>query len=81
MNWLDSVLKRMGIVPDFTQDDILNAENEESLRVHSIAVHEVTDAIRRRVENNRILRQAIENAKERTGDIRDFEQKIRGEYH
>jgi ornithine carbamoyltransferase len=78
---LETVLKKIGVVPSFTQDDILNAENEESLREHAIVVHAVTDAIRRRVANNEVLRRAIEQAKERTADIGEFERKIRGEFN
>lgn len=77
----EALLKRLHLLPEFTQDDILNAENEESLRHHSASVHSLTEAIRRRVAGNEILRHAIDLAKERTRDVPDFEERIRRNFH
>lgn len=78
MNWFEAMLKRAHLLPQFTQDDVLNAENADDLRTHSLIVHAVSEAIERRVHGNATLRHAIDQAKERTPDVRDFERKIRG---
>lgn len=81
MTWIDDMLKRIGITPNFTQDDVLNAENEDALHTHSALVHELTEAIHRRVAGNEILRHAIDQAKERTRDVPEFERRIRGGFN
>lgn len=76
MNKFEQVLQRLGILPAFTEDDILNAENDDDLRTHSLVVSKVTAAIERRVHSNQALRRAIDVAKIKTNSFADFERRI-----
>ena len=63
MSWLLGMLRRLRVLPDFTADDILNAENEDSLREHKATVEEVKVQSALRRQTNERLRSVLEQAR------------------
>jgi hypothetical protein len=41
MNWLLALLRKSGLMPAFSADEMLNASTEEAFRIHAKAVQEV----------------------------------------
>lgn len=63
MKWMKWMGRFFGLVPDFTADDILNAEQEDALREHGAALQAVqAKSAERRLGNSR-LRAALDEAK------------------
>jgi hypothetical protein len=73
MNWLTQVLKKVHLLPPFSQDDVINASTEDKLREHSNLVEQVREVTRKRQRGNDAMRQSITNAKRRTNSFADFE--------
>jgi hypothetical protein len=63
MNWLLALLRRSGVLPAFSADEMLNASTEEAFRIHAKAVQEVAAATRKRTRSNQALRVSIQVAK------------------
>lgn len=72
------VLKKLGIAPDFTHDDMIDASIEDNLRDHQKVVSEFTEAADARHASNDRLRQALQIAKLRTTAFADLETAIKG---
>jgi len=77
MNWLSKVLRRLRVLPNFTQDDILNAETEDALMEHKKVVDEVNATTHDRKLINAKLRGVLSEARERSSHFADFEQSLK----
>jgi hypothetical protein len=73
MNWISSLLKRLHIIGQFSEDDVINASTEDALREHSQLVEQVREVTKKRVQGNEALRASISSAKHRTNSFADFE--------
>lgn len=73
-----SVLKRLGIAPAFTQDEMIDASIEDNLRDHGKAVNELVEAAQSRNASNERLREALQIAKLRTTAFADLEVALKG---
>lgn len=62
MNWIAKLLRWLRVIPSFTQDDVLNAENEDALLEHRKVVDELASATRLRKEINGRLRRVLTEA-------------------
>ena len=71
------VLKKLGIAPEFTHDDMIDASIEDNLREHQKAVSEFTEAAQSRHASNDRLRAALQIAKLRTTAFADLETAIK----
>jgi len=76
MIWMDKILKKLGFMPKFTEDDIINASTEDAARVHETAVSRLHEATQRRMKGNDALRQSLIIAKIRTNSFEDFERQV-----
>jgi len=79
MSWFSKFLRSIGVLSDFTHDDILNAEAEDALLEHSKVVREMETTTRVRKTVNDKLRRVLAEARERSSSFGDFEQNIRRE--
>jgi hypothetical protein len=81
MSWLHDLWRKMK--SPFSDDDVLNAENEDALREHSKAVEEMRTVTEIRKSTNTKLRevllQALEGAAEPSPQFGEFERSIRKE--
>lgn len=72
------VLKKLGIAPAFSDNEVIEASIEDSLRDHSKVVGEfIADATNRQASNAR-LRAALQLAKLRTSEFADLEVAMKG---
>lgn len=72
--FVERLLRKIGVVSPFTNDDVINAEIENSARDHQGIVVRLQTAVTRRLEANHALREALMIAQERTSSFADFEQ-------
>ena len=73
----ERILKAIGLVRHYSDDDVLNASTEDAARAHSSAVESLHASIQKRVQGNEALRQSIMIAKDRTNSFGEFESRIR----
>lgn len=73
----ERLLKYMGLVRQYTDDDVINAENDDALRTHSSAVVNLHESIERRLQGNEALRRSITIAKDRTNSFGEFERQVK----
>lgn len=81
MKWIERMGKFFGLVPDFTADDVLNAEQEDVLREHGKMLSAVqVKAAERKIGNSK-LRAALDEAKSSMSitALADFETSIQHE--
>lgn len=76
MKWLDPMLKRLGLMPEFTDDEQINASTEDAARTHHSAVEQLHEAVQKRSQGNEALRKIIEMAKEKTPVFVEFDQHL-----
>jgi hypothetical protein len=77
MNWLTEALRRLGVLPSFTVDDMINAESEDALVDHRRVLEELTAATTVRRQATIKLRDTLREARLRSVTFADFEQNIR----
>lgn len=71
------VLRYFGLIPAYDYNDILNAEQEDRLRDHNIAVNELLTVTAARVKSNTHLKATLAQARRRTIELVEFEQVLR----
>lgn len=81
MNRIAAFLKRIGILPAFTVDDVLNASTEDALRTHERAVEAMSEVTQKRVEGNEALRRSLRLATRRTNSFAEFERRFKEMRH
>jgi hypothetical protein len=77
MSWLAKTLRRIGVLPPFTEDDILNAENENALRNVKTAKSAVDEQYSRQHLSADHLKNVLRDARSRVNSFAEFERKIR----
>lgn len=77
MKWLMGVLRRLGLLPHFTVDEVINAEIENTLREYNKVVEDVKRVSQRRRTGNAKLRQALVEARIRSAPLAQFEHAIK----
>lgn len=70
---IERALRRLGLLPKFDEDDMINASIEDKIRDHDSVVDRVHHAMSRRLQSNEALRQSIRIAKRQTNSFADFE--------
>lgn len=80
MNWFVSALRRMRLLPEFSDDDTIDASIENTLYDHGKAVEAVKCATERRRSGNEQLRRILMAARVRSTTFSDFEHAIRREH-
>lgn len=74
---LTGILKRLGLLPPWSEDERINASTEDALREHSKTVVLARDLARKRQEGNEALRKSIHIARERATSFGSIERRIR----
>ena len=77
MRWFVEMLRRLGILPRYSSNEVLNASIEDTARDHELLVSKVAEASQRREVANKHLRQSIDKALMQTTALGQFEQRIR----
>jgi hypothetical protein len=70
---IERVLRRIGVLPKFEKDDVINATIDHAARDHENIVDKLHNAMTRRMETNEALRRSIQIAKQRTNSFEAFE--------
>lgn len=79
MSWVSDMLKRVGVLPEISADDRIDASIENSLHDHRKAVEElVQESVNRKAANDK-LRSTLSEVKSRGTPWADFELSIRRE--
>jgi hypothetical protein len=78
IKYVERILKKIGWVPPFDHNDVLNAEIEDTERHYSGVIERLHQSFYRRLRTNADLRSSIQIAKRRTTSFSDFEGRIRG---
>lgn len=81
MSVLGDLLRKVGVLPQFTADDILDASVEDKFFDHQKAVAEISSATEERRSSNQRLRLAIRQARVRATPFAELENAIRGDQH
>ncbi len=77
MSWLSEILKRWRILPAFTEDDILNAENENALWNVQHGKADLDAANEKQKTSTRNLKRVMHEARIRVNAFAEFERQIR----
>lgn len=75
---IERFLQRIGILPPFDENDVLNASIEDKARDNEKVVERLKTSLSRRHEANFRLRTALNIAKRRTTSFEEFERMISG---
>lgn len=75
---VERFLRRIGVLPPFDKDDVLNASIDDKQRDTRLVIEKLEGSMARRHETNAHLRESIKIAKRRTNSFADFERLARG---
>jgi hypothetical protein len=75
---VERLLKRLGLVRPFTDDEVINAEIEDKAREHETLIGRLDLAFMRRSVSNAHLRESLRIAKRRTNSFAEFEKHFVG---
>lgn len=78
IEYIERLLRRIGVLPPFDKDDVLNALIDDKKRDTRIVMEKLEGSFARRHETNAYLRESIKIAKHRTNSFADFERLARG---
>jgi hypothetical protein len=73
IGFVERALQRIGLLPKFDKDDVLNATIEDKVREHESVVDRLHHTMNKRLETNALLRKSIAIAKQRTNSFEAFE--------
>jgi hypothetical protein len=73
---VERFLRRVGLISQFSEDDMINASTEDKLREHETLVQRAQGTLHARIAANEHLRDSIRIASERTDAFGEFERKI-----
>ena len=74
----ERLLKKLGWIDPFDEDDMLNAQIEDTARDYRGLIEKLHQSFYRRLQTNQELKRTIQIAKNRTNSFADFEGRIRG---
>jgi hypothetical protein len=77
MKWIFQMFKLFHLLPAFTADDVLNAEQEDALREHAEVVQAVKAQAEQRRSGNEKLRAALHEARQAMPVFGEFEHAMR----
>jgi hypothetical protein len=75
---IERLLKRMGMMREYSDDEVINASIEDKLRDNEKIVVRLKESVGRRISSNQHLRETIKIAKRRTDSFEVFERQISG---
>ena len=78
---VERLLKRWGLIPQWDDDDLINAQIEDKQRDHETVTARLHEAFGKRLATNEALRESIKIAKERTNSFEAFERQMVGRRH
>jgi len=73
----ERILKTVGAVRPYSDDDVINASTEDAARTHNSVLRSLHTSIQKRVQGNEALRRSITIAKIRTSSLSDFERRMK----
>lgn len=73
-------LRRIGILPAFSDNEVMDAYTEDKLREHNDAVSQIRSATATRYKKNDQLREQLRRVKS-SAALAEFERAIRKEHH
>lgn len=79
MSFVSQILRCVGLLPRYTDDDVLNAETENDLYDHRKALEKAQTAIANRENPDRQLHDVLEKSRVRSQEFIAFEELIRKE--
>lgn len=79
MSWLRRILQKLGAVPHYTDDDLINAETENDLYDHGKALEAARSAFADRKLSETKLRGVLDAHDARTAAFAQFEQRLKKE--